>query len=193
MALPASDTFTGSFGAALSANWTTDSGSVLLNGSNQATGQTGGHSFARWTGDVFPADHYAECNAYLAAFQASGPTVRADSTGGGQGYVLQSYDDGGGPAMYLQKFSGGGSTFTLISSLAAGASGDLLRIEASGSGLTAKNAGSTVGTATDSTFAAGGAGFNVYIAASVDNFSAGSLGGGGAVATVSQLMTMGAG
>jgi hypothetical protein len=189
MALPATDTFTGSINDPLSGNWTIDSGNVELNASNQATGQTLSHSFIRWTADAFPDNQYAECNVYwTVGLIAAGPTVRANGTGGGAGYVLQVYDG----TVYLQRFSGGGGTFDLLATLGAATSGDLLKLEVSGTTLTPYLNGVSLGPTTDATYASGSAGANFYQTASIDNFNAGALGGGGG-AVPYYLLLMGVG
>jgi len=175
MALPIFDGFPGILGDPLSANWTVDVGSIIINASAQAVGNTTNHNFARWTGDTFPNDQYVECNCYMSVNQASGPTARHAATGGGEGYNLTLYDDGSGARAYLQRFASGGASFTAIATGPLGTSGQVNRMELTGTSIEAKINGTSMGVFTDATYASGTVGLDFYQPSFADNFAAGGM------------------
>ena len=152
MALPASDTF-----ANLS-NWTTLSGSPWVS-SNRYTGNgttSSSMAMSYWTPDTPNDAQYSEC-AFDSAGNTNaygGPMVRC-ATGAASGYGFQSGSNG---AADIVKYSSGTRTSLASASMGTLSNGDVLRIEANGSTITAKLNGSTSGcpaAQTDSTYTSG--------------------------------------
>lgn len=160
-ALPVTDTFTGVTGTPLptyNASWVQPTGSFIID-SNAARPQvSANYSLDVWTGDSFNANQYAEATlGGLQTLTYVGPAVRMNS-GTGSCYILIA----DGTDILLQKLTAGAFTSNLATVSSATTSGDVLRLEITGSNLTAKKNGSTVLTATDSGFATGAAGIAGY-------------------------------
>ena len=191
MALPFIDPFTGGPDDPLSGAWTVDGGVMLLNSAGtMVVGGSGSHNFALVTGETFPDDQYAQCNAYPDPLQACGPRVRGTSASGGTGYILDLYEG----VLYVQKMTGGGATLTTIATLGSASPGDLLYLQAVGAVLSAHVNGFVAGGVTDGTFATGAAGMHAYLPSLLDNYEAGAIGGGGGGGpVVSMLPLLGAG
>lgn len=177
MALPASDTFTGADGTALttySANWTINTGSFLLISNALRANVSGGFSLARWSADVFPNDQKAQVDYVPAAGSngAIGPAVRISTAGATSCYGL--YTDTSN-LRFFRLDAGSYSEFATTTPLVFG---DVMRIEAEGSTIRVYVNGVLWTSTTDSTYSAGSGGIAAFADFSyrrVDNFSAGAL------------------
>jgi hypothetical protein len=167
VALPATEDFAGG-AAALSGSWTQQLAAVTINKNGSGLGTQSGTSLnnptAFWNADVFNNDHYSQIA--IVAFNGNfvEPVVRASGTGNENFYG--HYTNGSGTRGVEKAVAG---TFTDLGATSTAVSnGDTVRLEASGSTLTAKLNGVITGTFPDGTFASGAPG----IAA---NASAGTL------------------
>lgn len=140
---------------------------------------------------TFTDDQYAECKIVGGTANNNtswaGPAVRINTTNGAAyvlGYISQ------GASSFLRIFHYGGSGVSAQSTTyglgAALAASDVIRLEASGTTLTAKLNGATVLTWTDSSLTSGKAGLHVYAWAAntdfyLDDWGGGDLGGSSAV------------
>lgn len=180
LALPAIDNFTGISSDPLSGNWTTIAGSFDQGGGGTARSSFGGGavSNAYWNADAFGNDQYAQAAITIGGGGVAGPSVRVSNAGGVNRYSYLSYGSG----TYLSKVVAGGSEVVLIDygGTPAFTNGDLLRIEVSGTTITAKLNGSTVGTQSDASLSSGSGGMMSYLAGgTLQTFEAGNLAGGG--------------
>jgi hypothetical protein len=186
MALPATDTFTGTNGAAINtSNWTTLLGGFSIN-SNRAKGQAGADSLAFWDADTFADDQYAEVEYTNDSGYWGGPVVRAAAT---RGYWARTENS---TTITLYRIDSAVS-FNLLQTMGSLtiANGDVIRIEAEGSTIRVYQNGVQVGTdQSDATYSSGSGGIATYTdGAWLDNFEAGNLGGGGGGIAVSTLIT----
>lgn len=195
MALPATDSFTGTNGAAIAASWTNAFNAFIIR-NNSAAGASGADTFAWWNADVFGQDQYSK--ALINAFTTVGPIfhgVIARATGATSG-TLNCY------AVYTDGASG--STHTEIAKITGGAgvalkavattftAGDIIEIRCTGSTTTTialyKN-GALIDSVNDSTspFTTGAAGIYAFdrnlSIVNVDDWEGGNL--GSAAATLS--------
>ena len=157
MALPFTDTFTGTDGTALStydANWVTDAGAIQIQINHARSTTTGGR--ARWTGDTPTADQSTAITIYgdgSDGAQSMGAGVRFGSSAN-SGYVYscnvisQSLYriDTGTPTLL-------GSSVTFTNSI-----GDIIKLSVTGTTLDCTLNGSTTNAPaqqTDATYASG--------------------------------------
>jgi len=139
--------------------------------------------------ETFSNDQFAE--AVIGASDNSsgtsvyiGVAVRCGGPGSGNGYPLTSSRQG---LAYLLSYSGGVSS-VLASTSTQAQPGDTIRLEVSGTSITALLNGSSwsgLGTVTDSTYASGKGAIASYRGSSTDglsSFTTGNLGGGGGAA-----------
>src|SRR5688572_23009374 len=151
----ATDSFTGSNNDPLSANWTAADGSLLISDANNVKLNAAQGNSAYWDADTFADDQYSQVVIATVSGDAVGPMVRAS---GLTGYIALVGNSG--TEITIQRVDGDenatvlGATFT---GLTIG-NGDTIRLEASGTSLTVKQNGATIGSRTDSTYTSGAAG-----------------------------------
>jgi hypothetical protein len=173
MALPATDTFTGSNGTAINAsNWTSLINSFTIQ-SNAALGAVSVDSLAFWDADVFADDQYAQCSHTVFGGYIGGPVVRAAAT---RGYWAR-VNDASTIALYRIDSSASFNLLQTMGSLTI-SSGDVIRVEAEGTTLRVYQNGVQRGTdQTDATYSSGSAGIAAYNAGPLlDDFEADNLG-----------------
>jgi len=204
MALPATDTFTGTTGTQLttySANWTLCLGDFDIQ-SNALSADASGNNGAGWNADAFNDDQYAEAT-FAAVFQFVylGVAVRCDVGTPDDTFYLFYSDSTDGS--YLEKIVNGAET-QLGNKGATFAVNDVIRIEASGTTITPIKNGGTLNppnAQTDASISSGAAGVSGYDDSAfirIDNWEGGNLGGGGVIgqiagvawASVGQLATV---
>ncbi len=158
-------------------NWSVNGG-FAINTNSVYSNNSNTTSLARWTGDTFNNNQYAQVT--ISAAQTSGlyigVAVRVQS--GGELNAYGAYTDSS--AVKIMKWISGTPT-ELYSGTAFG-QGDVLRLEISGTTLTLKQNGSTITTVTVSNFSSGSPGLSGYGSGTgnrVDDFSAGSVASGG--------------
>lgn len=175
------------------ANWVQDTGAIVIR-SNTARGNTGGASYARWTGEVFNDDQvvsgvWAGTNSNGSISSAIG--ARFDSSQNGYYYWVT------GSNSRLYRLNTGSAT--LLSSGGSVSTSDVIELTCEGTTLTCRLNGSTTGAPsaqTDSTHSGGDAAlrlFNVGDSASIDSISGANLAGaatavltGSAIATINE-------
>lgn len=183
----ATDAFTAANGTALTTynpNWSINVGdfdiqtnALAANGAAAAS-----ESAARWSGDVFPNDQYAQ--ATLAALSATvnakiGIGVRL-ATDNSANYVGLYYDDDAGDTTMFKVVAG---VWTQLGALFAGvrAVTDLFRLKAVGNLFTFELNNVSQGTRTDSSIVSGAAGVvgrGLTTGHRIDSWEGGSVGGG---------------
>lgn len=207
-ALPATDTFT-TGGASTtpistySASWTGITGE-----STPAVNQTldqvqpnavGSDSGAYWNADAFGAAHYSQVRV-IAAANASIDFVSACvrvQVGARQYYKGGVYGAIGGSVGWEISLRNGGSNSVLTSGSTTVNANDILRLEVSGTTLTFKVNGSTIGTTSDGTLIGGAAGLFLFADAGsatdalVDDWEGGNVSAG--AASPKRLPLMGVG
>jgi hypothetical protein len=171
VALPASDTFSGSAGQDLQAyapsNWSNGlTGSTKVfecdgSGNARAVGELGsgdGNNSSKWIGDTFANDHYAEIVFDPAAGSYAGPAIRMGAAGSGNMYGLYADDTTIDPVELAA-----GSSTALGSSIGVSwsAGTHTLRLSATGTTLTITYDGSET-TRSDATFTSGTGGLLGY-------------------------------
>ncbi len=174
MSLPATDNFNRANSLSLGANWTVTSpmngGGIL---SNQAAERNGVIALAAWNADTFASDHYAQAIVVLGG--SEGPAVCVSGT---NGYVAY-WAGAGSSSLVIYRYDSGVPTLIANAGPLAIA-GNLVRIERVGSGLTVKVGGTTLLTATDSTYMTGAAGLLLELAVGVaDDWEGGNMPSGG--------------
>jgi hypothetical protein len=174
MALPATDTFTGSNGTAINAsNWTTLLGSYTIFG-NRALGQASIDSLAFWAADAFGNDQYAQVEYTFSYGYYAGPVVRAAATRGYWARVENA------TTITLYRIDNA-SSFNLLQTIGSltVATGDVIKVEAVGTTIRVYQNGIQRGSnQTDATHSSGSGGIASYTdAAHMDNFEAGNVGG----------------
>jgi hypothetical protein len=185
-ALPASDAFTRADTLNdLGANWTAQDVTYRLGIlTNRAySTQFVNWSANFWSADAFSNDQYSQIVIVDDSVAGILVTVRASGTSvAAQNFYAMACDQAGGSIVEVNSGS-----MNVIGTAAACTNGDTVRTEVSGTTITVKVNGATVGTTTDATIASGSAGIgvfdtNVYI----DDFAADNL----TVATVPSLLTL---
>lgn len=179
MTLPASDAFTGSNWAALSASWTMKVGDLVIYSNGVIPNRAGEESAARWNADTFDNDQYSQVTyvAETAADVAIGVAARMATAAAITYYGWYAST----AASYLFKVVA--STWTQLGSDGASpAVNDVMRLEISGTTVTPKLNGTTadIGAQSDSAIASGAAGlasFNSSTGARIDNWAGGNLTG----------------
>lgn len=178
MTLPATDTFTGTNGTALttySANWVLNFGNFAIT-SNAIRGNSASNiSMAHWQADTFANNQYAQ--GTISSFSGAGSigvAVRCASGATATGYVF--YTDTG--SSYLFKYVAG--SFTQLATGSALANGNTMRLEVSGTTLSAFVNGALWNstTYTDSSISTGYAGLGAYsnvTTMSLDSWEGGNL------------------
>jgi len=149
-ALPASDNFNRANANPIGGNWTTGSGTAdiqLL--TNQVQG-VGGDCAAYWNADAFNGDHYSQAVTPVANPDAA-VLCRHQQTA----WTAYFFDALGTPEIFFKII--GGSFTTLVAGGVAFAIGDVAKIDANGSTITAYKNGASVKTATDTAIVGGSA------------------------------------
>jgi hypothetical protein len=178
MALPATDTFTGTNGDPLSANWTVQVGTWQIISNTAYSGNAAFPNIAWWDADTFNDDQYAQGKIGTLS-NGGGVAVRLDS--GGDGYYLSVNSAGGGEVTLNRLDAGSATTIQTITGLTI-ASFDTWRLEVTGTTLKVYQNGVQRGTnQTDATHTTGAAGMTITGSndAQIDDFEGGNLGGGG--------------
>jgi hypothetical protein len=147
----------------LGANWTVMSDAsntgTLNIVSNQVKINTNGLDAAsRWSADTFSGDHYAQCVATSITSPSSGigPTIR------NQLATTAKYElDVNTASQNLYYFDGTNWT-SLTSNITGIVSGDLIRLEVVGTGLTSRVNGVSSLTVTDATLSGGAPGLHIF-------------------------------
>jgi len=186
MALPATDTFTGTDGASIGNNWTMARNGFVI-ASNQAVGSTDDDCYAYWSADAFAANQYsrATIQGLTANAQYKGMVVRAAGTGASfRGYAC--YTDGSAGAGHTEiiKLTGGVSS-SLKAIATTFTAGDVMELRATGTTTTTialyRN-GSLVDAVDDSSspWTDGAPGITVYgQTVGIDNWEGGNLAAAG--------------
>lgn len=187
MALPGTDTFTGTNGATLqtySANWTDQTHPAKIQ-NNGVQGDASSYSTAFWSADVFNADQYSQA-IYLSG--TCGVVVRA--SGSDDFYMLDCNDSGGTTSRIYKHTSGG---FTQIGSDlgVTWSNGNGMKLDATGTGTVTLKAYKDTGGGyaqvgsdcvdASSPLNSGSAGVMALTAggaATLDNWEGGNIGGG---------------
>jgi hypothetical protein len=166
MALPASDNFNRANENPLAGNWTTAPGaSAMQLFSNQVTGSTGANCTSFWNADTFGNDQYSQVTPVDNTNFGAGLAVRVRTTTQYDCYILFLNASG---SVQIYKIIAGSVTL-LSSPNFAYAAGDVIKLEAVGTTLTAyKNGVAQANPATDSALTAGAAGlfannFNLFL------------------------------
>jgi hypothetical protein len=178
MALPASDSFTGTDGTSLptySSNWTIDTGNggFIIQTNAARPNAIFQVSLVRWNADTFSNNQYAQGTITNANSDPGGVLVRAATDGTSNYYGAMSDSDSS-----TEWFKYVAGSYTLLSSLPFMANGDVIRLEVYGSTLAVYKNGIQHGpTLTDSSHTSGAAGLTGYStgSTSIDNWSAGNL------------------
>lgn len=187
--LPATDPFNGTPGNPLSANWTTQvAGWVIETGGTTARPSSSGtYQSVFWNADAFNNDQYSEVVISAIGGQM-GPMVRVSGTGSGvNGYWLLGRT---GASSYIYTSTNGTHTQLVDLGTIAWTAGDTMRLEVSGTTITAKRNGSTIGSpATSSAHASGAAGMlGLDVSDVVTTWNGGNLGAGGAASPCAVLL-----
>lgn len=162
----------------LGSNWTTvTSMDPLAVAGNECIGtNSGSHNVAYWSANSFDDDQFSEMTVGAAAVGPGttywGPVVRAQ-VGAQSFYVMYVNNSAVGVTIYrwqagsATQIDGGGVAPTVATP------GDVLRLEIVGNALTAYVNGVARATATDSTFASGYPGINIFRDGTADNWTGG--------------------
>lgn len=182
-----SDDFNRANSTGLGANWTdvTNGFDVV---SNQASARSGSDNQSAYTGAAWTggADHYSEATIQAKNTNEDGGVIVRSATGAETFYyfAIDQNDSGGalGTSLSCAIFKVVAGAFTLLGSASSFtvSAGDLLRIEAQGTNVTAKQNGVTkFGPTSDSAIATGKPGlFGFQSGIKLDNFAAGDFSAG---------------
>lgn len=157
-----SDNFTRANAPTLGANWSSQTASSFGIVSNAATDQGGFSSAADfWSANTFGANQFASVViTTVNSGNWGGPIVRA-SNAANTYYSFETNGVSGTGNTYIRKNIAG--TVTEILAIATTvANGDTLELDISGTTLTAKKNGSTVGSVTDAAISSGFPGLTCY-------------------------------
>jgi hypothetical protein len=131
----ASENFDTTDGAALGPQlaWTSINGTWLIK-TNRARKSANNvtQEFARADVDLSSADHYAQCNQYGSSIHVGGPACRMPGTSTQTCYLTGNFSD----VLYATKFVAGVQT-NMVNTAVTWVSGDVYKIQASGSTITA--------------------------------------------------------
>ena len=182
MALPATDDFNrADQDLDASSDWTTVTRNPVIV-SNRVRGNAGGVGLSKWVSDTANNDQYSECDFYTdgGAAAIGGPAIRVLTD---DAYAFQLV---GTSTTFRRTILIEASTRTTIATATTTTlvSGDLVRIEMTGTTLTTFLAGSSSGQpgGTDATISSGELGLFMYNGpnanAELDNWEGGNLGAG---------------
>lgn len=188
MSLPATEAFTGT--TALSGSWTLQKNSVSCVVNEGAGGTAGDDNFALWTADTFNNDQYSQV-AVGSTYGADYIELPVRASGSNNEYLLYWNVTG---HITISKYVSGTQT-DLQDTLGSGASGDVIKIECTGTSVKAYKNGAQIGTTvTDSSLSSGSAGCGSYGTTSrFDNWQGGNVGGGGAATPSNRRSLLGVG
>jgi hypothetical protein len=174
MALPATEAFTGT--GALSGSWTLQKNSVTCATNEGKGGTAGDDNFALWTADTFNNDQYSQV-AVGSTYGTDYIELPVRGSGTNNDYLLYWNSTG---HITISKYVSGTQT-DLQDTLGSGATGDVIKIECTGTSIKAYKNGTQIGTTvTDSSLTSGSAGCGAYGTGSrFDNWEGGNVGGGG--------------
>lgn len=190
MALPVTDNFTGTNNTALtsySSSWTNNVGAFRIRSNACGINYTSGDAAAHWNADTFDNNQYAEATVTaIGSTDYIGIAVRCAASGA----TFISFTANSNDASYLSQYVSG--TYTDLGTSTAFAVGDVIRLEVSGSTVTAKINGVTKITATTSITSGyagvGGAGNSGD--SLIDGWTAGNLAGGAQTVSVTDTATI---
>lgn len=191
MALPATDSFTNNSGstqglATYSSNWTIERGRFDISDANDyASGTlTDDNNIARWNADVPNADQYSQVAVRLGGGYFVGAAVRVQA---GAATCYAAFTDG--TVYYVSRFNANAETVLVGPTSQAWSTGDVLRLEVSGTGATVtlklfRNgtqlgsdiSDSSAGRITSANYLGIYAYSNAALAAGVDTWEGGNLG-----------------
>lgn len=177
----AQDTFSAADGTALQSHnpaWTVRAGAFAIHSGAVHASAAATECAAAFTGAAWPSDQYAECTITAAGsgLIAAGPAVRVSASGALDYYGYY----GSGAASSSGIFAVIAGAWIDLSGALPGALavGDVLRLEARGTTLTAKKNGLTVWSGSDARISGGAAGLCGYGSSTslrMDGWSAGNL------------------
>jgi hypothetical protein len=176
MALPVSETFTGTDFTTLQAhnsNWTALSGSIVLYNNAARGAASGGESYYLWNGDAFETDQYVQGRALYSGYADWGyPGLLCRATDANNYYLVNWATN---DKIYLTRRAGGISAD--IGTANKPEHGQMVRLECEGSNIRVLVDGETVISVTDSALSAGAAGIYFYsnLEALIDDWEAGNL------------------
>lgn len=160
-ALPVSESFTGADSTPLptyNANWVDATGSFVIDSNSARPATALVYNTDGWTGDTFSNDQYSETTLFTITTNTYvGAAVRVN-TANTDAYVCIT----DGANITLQQVLGTGSAQTISSSAASIVSGDVIRLEVSGTSLTCKVNGVTTLSGSDSDLTGGRAGISSF-------------------------------
>ncbi|OGJ01436.1 hypothetical protein A3G53_03110 [Candidatus Nomurabacteria bacterium RIFCSPLOWO2_12_FULL_44_11] len=177
LTVPATDNFDRADATSLGSNWTQIGGANGISGNKVRTNASGFQSdVAFWKANSFNADQYAQINITNPQYAGIlGPVVRGGGTWGQlteKFYVYSCRDSSGS---VFKRVNG---VETTLANLPGCASGDVLRLEISGSTLKAfKNGVQQGGNIIDTSIVSGSAGlyfYNAVTSARADNWEGGN-------------------
>jgi hypothetical protein len=178
MALPATDSFTGTDANPIGGNWTTVTGRLALQRvSNQVAGQDDNDSVAYWNADTFADNQYSQVVFKSSSFiLVSGVIVRASSSANTFYLFYQQTST----TMRIYRIVNGSAT-QLGSDYAINyAQNNVVRLEVSGTVLTPYVNGTPYTTQTDDQIASGSAGLWIKGAINYsDDWEGGNVAAGG--------------
>ena len=141
-----SDTFPGS---SLSSNWTVVTGAFSVASNTVYGNNSGANSLAYWNAYDPGADQYSQATlTSVGAGSPQGPAVRIQ-TGSTSGYYCKCTS----ASCQLYRMDSGTESF--LGTSAPNAAGDVIKLNITGSSLTCYKNGSSIITATDSTYSTG--------------------------------------
>lgn len=191
MSLPATDNFTTANGTVLttySANWTADRNNFVINTNALAPSANLSDCCAKWNADAFNNDQYSQ--AVVAAMDASATITMGVCVREGSGNFYGFRVTTGVRELY--KISTGSFT-SLASDTVTCSVGDVLKITAAGTTITAYVNGVSILSVTDASIGSGSAGvcgsghFSGTVAQRVDSWEGGN-GTGAAPAATSMIL-----
>lgn len=171
MSLPATDNFNRADANPIGGNWTTVPGQAAVQIlSSVATDVGGAVSAAYWNADTPSNDHYSQVAAGAVPF---GPMVRMN-TAQLDGYLLYC---NGSPNATIYRMDNGSANATVASLSFTYAAGDILKLEAVGTALTAYKNGVSQGGGTSGTYTSGSVGIYIGNGGTLDDWEGGNVGG----------------
>lgn len=188
MTVIASDNFNRADNTSLGSNWTTLSSASAPRIASNAVEPLGtgfADSVSRWSADSFPNDQYSQVSITTLntdTNKAGGPCARASSSALTHYVTFGRGPLGASATLALRKVIAGSSTQFSATTKTIN-SGAVLRLEVSGTNLTAYINSVSQATATDSAISSGSAGLylfadtGVITDAVIDNWEGGDLGG----------------
>ena len=160
-ALPVTDAFTNANSTPLpthNANWVQATGSFVIDTNSARPATALVYNTAGWTGDTFANDQYSEATLFtITGSTYVGAAVRVN-TASTDAYICIT----DGANLTLQQVLGTGSAQTIASTASALVSGDVIRLEVSGTALTCKVNGVTALSGSDSDLTSGRAGISAF-------------------------------